>query len=310
MADPTISVIMVDGGFRESFHAVDYFSRQTLEPGRYEIIWVEYTDRVAPQVQRRAGVRSFCLGRQDQPQVLGYAYNKGIAEARGAILVIPDGDVACEPDLLEQIEREHQQCEDLVLYVLRLDQPRDRWREHWDLDYLKATCSVKHTYNFGGCTTVRRKWLLQMNGYEQLPFFAGYHYLGGDNYVRFKNMGLKIKWLPTHRVYHPWHTLPAPPKFNTTCRQDEFISRRAAAWDWMAYDGMDAARNRSYEPDAPIPTEWPRVRTEKGLLTRKGASLRPPRVSFGRRALTFFPRHGVAGGMRILWQKLMEGRAE
>jgi len=299
MAEPAISVVMVDGGFRESFHALDYFSRQTLPDEDYEILWVDYTDRVAPEVAEREAVRTFCLGRHDEPQRLGMAYNRGILEARGEILVIPDGDIACDPGLLQAVRREHEACDDLVLYVLRLGQPEIHAKEQWDLDYLKATCSIKHTYNFGGCTTVRRRWMLEMNGYEQLPFFAGYHYLGGDNYIRFKNRGLKVKWHPELRVYHPWHPLPPRGKFGTVPEMERFIKFRAATWDWMAYDGLDPGKNRPYNPEQDVPGEWPGVQTEYGSLLRSGA-----RESGLTRAVKFFPRHGVAGGIKRLFRKL------
>ncbi len=297
MTEPDISVIMVDGGFRERFHALDYFSEQTLERERYELIWVEYTDRPAPEAASREGVRLFTLGRSEEPQVLGYAYNKGIVEARGEVLVIADADVACEPDLLERVLEEHEACPELVLYVLRLDQREEDYREGADLDYIRSSSSVKHTYNFGGCTTVRREWMLEMNGYEQLPFFAGYHYLGGDNYIRFKNMGLKVKWHPDMRVYHPWHPSPPQSKFETVPMQEEVIKRRAVTWDWLAYDGIDPSRNRPFRPDRTVDTDWPWVQTEYGVYGRD-------RESLLRRAVRFFPRHGLGGGLRRIVSKL------
>ncbi|MCD6415720.1 MAG: glycosyltransferase [Planctomycetes bacterium] len=302
MADPIISVIMVDGGFRESFHAVDYFSEQSLARDRFEIIWVDYTDRVAPEVAHRSDVRSFALGRTDEPQALGYAYNKGICEAKGEILVIPDGDVACPPDLLETVLDEHSRTEDLLLYVLRLDQPAERYRPGWDLEHLKSTCTIRHTYNFGGCTTIRRRWMLKMNGYEQLPFFAGYHYLGGDNYIRSKNLGLKIKWHPTLRVYHPWHPVPPREKFDTVQQMEQVIRQRAVTWQWLAYDGIDPGRNAPYDPEAPVRTDWPRVSTEYGPFFPRGeAAAKGSRL---KRAVLFFPRHGLIGGMKRLAGRL------
>ncbi len=307
--DQKISVIMVDGGFRESFHALDYFADQALDRAGYELIWVEYTDRLAPAVAARDDVRSFCLGRDEEPQVLGYAYNKGIIEARGDLLVIADADVACERDFLDTIAREHERLDDLVLYVLRLDQQKDHFRADWDLDHLKATCGVKHTFNYGGCVTVRRKWLLEMNGYEQLPFLAGYHYCGRDNYTRFKNMGLKIAWPPTLRIYHPWHPLPGREKRDTIPQQEELIMRRSTTWEWLAYDGIDPARNRPYDPGAPIPSGWPTVRTECGALANPGATAPRRQESLLKRAALFFPRRGIVGGCRRAARRLL-GRPE
>jgi hypothetical protein len=296
VADPLISVIMVDGGFRESFHALDCFARQSLDAGQYELIWVEYTDRPAEAVARRDDVRVFALGRREEPQRLGYAYNKGIQEARGEVLVIPDGDVACEADLLETVRREHEACDDLVLYVLRLDQPRGRYRPDWDLEHLRQTCCVKHTYNFGGCTTVRKRWLVEMNGYEQLACFAGYHYLGGDNYIRFKNMGLKIAWHPTQRVYHPWHPMAPQGKLETVPEMEQVIRQRAASWEWLAHDGMDPSRNRPCGGDGPARTDWLQVMTEYGLYFPRGR--RAARGPLWRRAARFLPGHGLAGAVR------------
>ncbi|MHC4564024.1 MAG: glycosyltransferase family 2 protein, partial [Planctomycetota bacterium] len=202
---PALSVIMVDGGFRERFDMLASWEDQTLDPDRHELIWVEYTDRVAPAVGDNPRWQSVALGRDEPLQQLAYAYNEGIRRAKGDIIVLPDADVCCPRDLLATVLTELSADPHLVLYVLRLDQPAEHCRLEEDIEHLKATCTVKHTYNFGGCTAVHRQRLIEMNGYEQLPIFAGYPYNGGDNYIRFKNMGLKIRWHPTQRVYHPWH---------------------------------------------------------------------------------------------------------
>ncbi len=268
MRPPQVSVIMVDGGFRENFHALQYWCEQTLAEEDFELIWVDYTDSVAPDVQSHERVRTFTLGRHDEPQVLAAAYNEGIRKARGDIVVIPDADVACEGRLLEKISAELSEHPREVLYVLRLDQPGEHFKRGQDFEYLRETCSIKHTYNYGGCTAVRREWLIKMNGYEELPFFAGYHYNGGDNYIRFKNMGLRVRWHPEMRVYHPWHPIPPQEKFDTVQKQERFIRMRAAKWEWRAYKGLDPSKDRPYNPPASPPGEWPAITTERGVLHR------------------------------------------
>lgn len=270
---PRISIIMVDGGFRENFASVGHWLDQTLSPDQYELIWVDYSATVAPEIAGNPRIRSAALGRTEPAQRLGIAYNEAIRMARGEILVIPDADVACEPDLLEVVRAELDADPDLVLYVLRLDQPREDFRSGQDLDHLRATCAIKHTFNFGGCCCVRRDHMIRMNGYEQLPIFAAYHYCGGDNDIRFKNMGLKRKWHPTQRVYHAWHTLPPPSSFDFAREQDRFIAHRAATWDWLAYDGLDPSLNRPFPGDGfenppDFPSRWPRINTERGVYHR------------------------------------------
>jgi hypothetical protein len=270
---------MVDGGFRETFWPLRTWLDQSLSRETYELIWVDYTDRVAEQVMQHHRIRTFALGRDDEPQVLAYAFNEGICRARGEIVVLPDADVCCEWNLLEVIASELTADAELVLYVLRLDQPRNYYLPEQGLEHVRKTCSVKHTYNYGGCTAIGRRWLVEMNGYEQLPIFSGYHYNGGDNYIRFKNMGLKIRWHPKQRVYHPWHPSPPSAKRATAYEQERFIQRRAVNWEWLAYDGLDASRNRPYAGGVQAGTRWPAVITERGTYQ---ATTEPAGLATGR----------------------------
>ncbi|MGC9453703.1 MAG: glycosyltransferase [Phycisphaerae bacterium] len=263
---PLISVVMVDGGFRENFDPLSSWLHQSLPADAYELIWVEYTDRPAPQVEATGRFRTFAMGLKDEPQVLPRAYNEGIRRAKADILVIPDADVYCEHDLLETVAGELADDPQEVLYILRLDQRRPRYRPGQDLDHVRRTCSIRQTQNYGGCFAVHRQRMIEMNGYEELPFFAGYHQTAFDNHIRFKNMGLKIRWHPTQRVYHPWHESPQGYKFAQRDAQKLHIARRAVTWDYLAYRGLDESRNRPYDPDAPVETDWPSVMTERGLL--------------------------------------------
>lgn len=296
---PLVSVIMVDGGFRENFEPLATWLDQSLPADDYELIWVEYTDRLAPQVERTGRFRTFALGLGDQPQVLPRAYNEGIRRARADILVIPDADVYCEHDLLETIAGELTEDPYELLYVLRLDQPRQRHRPGQSFDEVRRTCSIRRTQNFGGCLAVRRERMVEMNGYEELPIFAGYHQSGFDNYVRFKNMGLKIRWHPTQRVYHPWHEMPEAEKFSTRDEQKCFVARRAATWDYLAYEGLDPARNRTYRGEEPLETDWASVMTERGLYRHAEGVVFEPRPEASR------PQQ--PGGLRGRIRRLLKG---
>jgi len=289
--NPLLSVVMVDGGWRENFDPLASWLDQSLPAERYELIWVDYTDRVAPQVEATGRVRTFALGRRDEPQVLPRAYNEGIRQARGGILVLPDADVYCQRDLLATVAEELTADPSEVLYVLRLDQTKRRYRPGQDADHVRATATLRHTHNFGGCVAVAREHLLAINGYEELPFFAGYLQSGFDNWVRFKNLGLKIRWHPTQRVYHPWHPTPPAGKFDNRRAQKRLIARRAATGEVLAYQGLDAARNRPYDPDAPLPTDWPNVMTERGLYRHEEGEV-------------FEARPAASGPVRRLWRRL------
>lgn len=45
------SIILIDWGVRESFHAVDYLNNQTVHREKYEIIWVECYDHRPKSIQ-------------------------------------------------------------------------------------------------------------------------------------------------------------------------------------------------------------------------------------------------------------------
>src|SRR5579883_3376326 len=53
LAAPVVSLILLDWNCRESFHALDYLARQDVPRDDYEIIWIEFYDRRADEIDRR-----------------------------------------------------------------------------------------------------------------------------------------------------------------------------------------------------------------------------------------------------------------
>ena len=245
---PLISIVMVDGSFRESFHSLDYFGKQTLLPVQYELIWVEYYDRVNPvlaeAIARYPNFRVITLNRTGLYHS-SYCFNAGIQASRGAVLVIPDADVVVEEDFLETVWQEHQKNEELVMYSYRYDQAKATYRPDWDIAYLRQVCTSPNPYNWGPCLSVRAKWLRQINGYEQHSSFAsGFHLNAQDVYTRLKNTGLYVKWHPKIRLYHPWHPQTGSGAYAYDV-QRLVIDYRARHLETLAYEGIDASRNLS-----------------------------------------------------------------
>jgi hypothetical protein len=92
---------------------------------------------------------------------------------------------------------------------------------------------------------VRKKWLLEINGYEQDDVFrsGGDHANGLDVYTRFKNLGMHIMWHPRLKMYHPWHT-HKPGSQNAYAPQKILISYRAKNLDILPYKGIDPVLDR------------------------------------------------------------------
>jgi len=116
--EPSISVIMVDGSFRERFHAVGALARQTLADDAHELIWVEYFDAIRPDLQadleKHPNSCTLKLGRGGIYHS-SYCFNAGIMAANGDLVVIPDADVVVEEDFLQRILALHDNHEKLAV---------------------------------------------------------------------------------------------------------------------------------------------------------------------------------------------------
>ncbi len=244
---------MVDGSFRESFHGIRFFCSQTLPPDQYELLWVEYFDRVDPglraEIEKFPQARVITLGRTGVYQP-SQCFNAGITAARGELVLIPDADLAAENDLLEQVWREHELNERLVMYLYRYDESRADHRPEIALEHLRSVCALRNANNHGACLTVRKRWLLEINGYEHHPAFRGhYHAHGKDVHARFKVLGLPIAWHPGIRLYHPWHPFTQKPARHLFAPQLAISKWRELALEPLAFMGIDPARNTPV-PDA------------------------------------------------------------
>ena len=242
-----ISVIMVDAGFREKFHLIDFLNDQTLAREDYELIWVEYYDKVRKELTNKRGVRIFTLNKTGKPYHMAYCFNEGIRQSLGDLLVIMDADLVVNPTFLETIKEEHEKCPELAMYLQRWDEPKEKHKENISLQHLKKVCIYRNPRNYGGCLSVRKKWLLTVNGYEQHPIFAGLHALAMDMYTRLKNLGLHIKWHPTERVYHPWHPGTLAPS-ESYILQLKVVEGRARSLTTLPYIGLDG---KVYKPSNP-----------------------------------------------------------
>lgn len=241
----SLSVIMADAGFREKTHLLDSLLNQSLSPEQYEIIWVNYGDKGPTGFPKTEKVRIINLNRTDHPYHMSVCFNAGIRESRGDILVIMDADVVTGPDLLASIGEAHSRCRELVMYVRRWDEPESAHTGDIDLYHLTKVCQLVNPTNYGGCISVRREWLLEVNGYEEDPVFAGLSANAMDLYTRLTNQGLHVSWHPRERIFHPWHpgTCYPSPGYR---RQHVVIRHRARYLAVLPVQGLDTSLPRPY----------------------------------------------------------------
>jgi hypothetical protein len=247
-----ISVVMVDGSFRENFNIIDSLKSQTFPKEDFEVLWVEYYSVVNNRLKGKDGIRIITLGNpSDKEYHSSYCFNEGIRQSKGEVLVIPDADVLVEPTFLETLWKEHQSCNQLAMYFHRLNEPKELHDDSksYNLDYLKKLTRATTTSNFGGCITVRKKWLIEINGYEQHEIFgSGAHANGYDINTRLKNLGLHIMWHPKERLYHPWH--PGTEADSQRYKlQHLIVEYKASTMMTKAFQGIDSGL------DSELPTD-------------------------------------------------------
>ncbi|MEW6742654.1 MAG: glycosyltransferase [Planctomycetota bacterium] len=244
-----ISVVMIDGGFRENIYAAQSFCQQDFPRDQYEVLWVEFYSRPHAGLARLPAVKVHTLQQQGIYHS-SYCFNAGIRAATGEVLVIPDADQYVAPDFLFRVWELHNRYDRLVAYGYRLDELERGVLQSHHLAELRRKCVLKNPTNYGGCLTVRKTWLELVNGYEQHPLFqTGNHANGLDMYTRFKNVGLAVQWEPALELYHPWHpaTLESTREHKA---QWKIIEWRRKTLQWQAFNGLDPGRNVKPPPEA------------------------------------------------------------
>lgn len=238
-----ISVIMVDGGFREKSFGAKYFSRQEFE-GDFEVIWVEFYDKVQAPLKAQEHFKITTLNNsRDKVYHSSYCFNEGIRLSQGELLIIPDADQIVKPDFMQKVWDIQRRYEKLVVYAYRYDEVARNSLASFDFYELEKKCILKNPLNYGGCLTVRKKWLLEINGYEEHGIFSsGFHANGLDIYTRFKSFGMAVMWAPELKLYHPWHE-------NTRVAADQYvIQKELVEWrhrrmEYLAIDGIAKEKN-------------------------------------------------------------------
>lgn len=276
---PSISVVMVDGSFRERFHALTSLRDQSLPIDRYEIIWVEFFNDVRPdlaaEIEATPNATLITLGRTGTYHS-SHCFNAGIQAAKGELIVIPDADVVVEHDFLERLGTLHAANERLVTYCYRFNEVEQAGSGDVSIGHLKSVCILTHPSNWGGCVAVRKKWLLEVNGYEMHPLFeTGDHGNDFDMYIRFKNLGLDVSWPREPVIYHPWH--PSTLVYAYTHKLQAILTRhRAVTREYLAYHGIDDSERREISDVVMQRIDSARTEFERGEAAHSDSSDSPP----------------------------------
>lgn len=232
---PKVSIILLDWGVRESFHSLDSLNVQTAPRTDYELMWIEFYDRVPDGLREtvarleRSGLPGLdqwiVIGAPRQVQVhKHFAYNVGIALARGDICVICDSDAMFPRNFVQRMIDEFDKQPRIVLHIdqIRNFNPRfypfngptideilaDRLNLNWDGSITKGLqdgADMLHEANYGACMAAWRRDLLTIGGADEHIDYLGYICGPYELTFRLVNHGCKEVWLRDLFLVHTWH---------------------------------------------------------------------------------------------------------
>ncbi len=232
---PDVSIVFLDWSCRESFHSLDYIARQDVPRDRYELIWIEYYDTIAPEIteilSRNAEsgehltVDTWII--MDVPRNVyyhkHYMYNVGIAAARGKIICFCDSDAMFTPSFVRSMIDFFDAHPGTVLHI---DEVRNVDHSHYPFDHptfeqlLDENCinwkdgkttglyevsDRIHHLNYGACMCALREDLIDIGGADEHIDYLGHVCGPYDMTFRLVNHGKQEAWHEKEFLFHTWH---------------------------------------------------------------------------------------------------------
>ncbi|MBF0511049.1 MAG: hypothetical protein HQL13_01830 [Candidatus Omnitrophica bacterium] len=232
---PQVTFVLLDWSCRQSFHMLDYLNDQTIPRQNYEIIWIEYYQRRAWQIDHKLKEYKE-KGRLpvvdkwlvlDCPQDVYYhkhlMYNVGIAVSRACIICFCDSDAVVKHSFVQRIIQSFAVNPNIVLHM---DQIRNKSKKFYPFNYpsieeivadgcinfkegkttgLWDTQDILHTRNYGACMAARREDLINIGGADEHIDYLGHICGPYEMTFRLMNAGKKEIWLDDEFLYHTWH---------------------------------------------------------------------------------------------------------
>jgi hypothetical protein len=239
---PDVSLILLDWSVRESFHTLEYLNHQRFNRERYQIIWIEYYDTKAPQIEEMMRKKSeldlpppvdvwIVMETSKQEYYHKHKmYNIGILNSLGSIVAIMDSDAIVKPTFIGEVVKEFENEASLALHF---EQIRNFDQSYYPFNYpsieeiigdgcvnavngvptgltesaksLKEDWSLWHRYNYGACLCARLQHLIMIGGADEHDDYLGHICGPYELTARLINAGIKDKLHDSHFLYHVWH---------------------------------------------------------------------------------------------------------
>jgi hypothetical protein len=231
---PELSIVLADWSCRHSAHVLDYLADQTLPRDRYEIIWVEFHDRLSPAVAERIDAAppdapppvDVCRTLGVPREVCHHKhlmYNAGLLLARAPVVCFMDSDAMVRPTFAAAVLHAFRRDGDIVLH---LDEVRNTWAAFYPFAYPPvadvggfgcinwvngATTGLQdrrdplHSRNYGACMAAKREDLLAIGGADLHGDYLGHVCGPYEMTFRLAAAGRREVWHGSEWLYHVWH---------------------------------------------------------------------------------------------------------
>ena len=192
---PKLSLVLIDWSVRESFHIIDYLKRQTVVREDFEIIVIEFFNKVSNALKPyEDDVDTWVL--LEIPESCYYhkhvMYNAGIIAACGDIVMIGDSDAMVSETFVKSIIEAFEVNSNIILH---LDQYRNNRPDlypfrHTTFDDIIGEGCINngggmttgmcdeidplHSRNYGACMSAKRKDLISIGGADEHIDFVGH----------------------------------------------------------------------------------------------------------------------------------------
>jgi len=214
---PRVSLVLTDWSCRESFHILDYLAAQDVPRDWFEVLWIEYYDRAAPEIGRRITEarrtrsappidRWIVMNMPPQAHYHKHLlYNVGVLASRGDLLMTGGSDAMLTPRFVRTLLEAFEEDPKIVLHFEEVRSPSHRFYPFNGPTFDEVLANGTTQRNYRACMCARRDDVIAIGGADEHGEYLGY--VGGpyDLSGRLVNLGRREVWHPTEATYHAWH---------------------------------------------------------------------------------------------------------
>ncbi|MFA4905252.1 MAG: glycosyltransferase family 2 protein [Candidatus Margulisiibacteriota bacterium] len=171
--------------------------KQTMSPALYEIVVVDSQSADGTEEMVKAlpvkYLRQENLGRPG-------ARNRGIAEAKGEIILLTDADMLADINLLYEHLKAHEKHPAAAFEGLTYNLLENKKTAPYIKEKLRSGQKLKFSYFLTGNLSIRKQTLLDIGGFDQ--DFAGYGWEDIELGYRLMKAGIPLYYLPSAVNFH------------------------------------------------------------------------------------------------------------